>query len=294
MITASVDSISNEPSFVADQEPQEEAAKRPRILWPAANEKEKWQALEDRVKQKYRKWCDEREELDVKDCLVAFADTIYEVASDEFGCGEVKKKPEKKGGPSRRQRDLAQLRKEKRELRKQWKAAKPEEAEGLRVLFEDIKKRSRDLQRIERRHRRRKESKREREQFLKNPYEAAKKLFTEARSGKLKCSKDELDTHVRDTYSDPLKNEPMPEVRGLKRPTAPGIQFNLGLIDEKEVDDFVKKARAKSAPGGDGVSYKVFKYCKKLRDMLHNLLKMLWEERELVEGRCLLAQGTEC
>ena len=79
---------------MADQEPQEEAAKRPRILWPAANEKEKWQALEDRVKQKYRKWCDEREELDVKDCLVAFADTIYEVASDEFGCGEVKKKPE--------------------------------------------------------------------------------------------------------------------------------------------------------------------------------------------------------
>ena len=271
---------------MADQEPQEEAAKRPRILWPAANEKEKWQALEDRVKQKYRKWCDEREELDVKDCLVAFADTIYEVASDEFGCGEGKKKPEKKGGPSRRQRDLAQLRKEKRELRKQWKAAKPEEAEGLRVLFEDIKKRSRDLQRIERRHRRRKESKREREQFLKNPYEAAKKLFTEARSGKLKCSKDELDTHVRDTYSDPLKNEPMPEVRGLKRPTAPGIQFNLGLIDEKEVDDFVKKARAKSAPGGDGVSYKVFKYCKKLRDMLHNLLKMLWEERELVEDWC--------
>ena len=270
---------------MADQEPQE-AAKRPRILWPAANEKEKWQALEDRVKQKYRKWCDEREELEVKDCLVAFADTIYEVASDEFGCGEGKKKPEKKGGPSRRQRDLAQLRKEKRELRKQWKAAKPEEAEGLRVLFEDIKKRSRDLQRIERRHRRRKESKREREQFLKNPYEAAKKLFTEARSGKLKCSKDELDTHVRDTYSDPLKNEPMPEVRGLKRPTAPGIQFNLGLIDEKEVDDFVKKARAKSAPGGDGVSYKVFKYCKKLRDMLHNLLKMLWEERELVEDWC--------
>ena len=55
---------------------------------------------------------------------------------------------------------------------------------------------------------------REREKFLKNPYEAAKKLFTEARSGKLKCSKEELDRHVQDTYSDPLRNQPMPEIRG--------------------------------------------------------------------------------
>ena len=255
-------------------------------MWPAANEKKKWQALEDRVKVRYRKVRDELESVEVKDYLVAFTDTIYEVAKEEFGCGEVKKKPEKNGGRSRRQRHLVQLRKEKQDLRKRWKAASPEEAEGLRVLFEDLKKSFRDIQRVERRHTRRKESKREREQFLKNPYEAAKKLFTEARSGKLKCTKDELDTHVKETYSDPRKKQPMPEIRGLKRPTAPGTQFHLGPISEKEVEDFVKKARAKSAPGGDGVSYKVFKYCKKLRKTLHNLLGGLWVEKDVVEEWC--------
>ena len=137
-------------------------------MWPATNEKEKWQALEDRVKVRYRKVRDEVESVEVKDYLVAFTDTIYEVAKEEFGCGEVKKKPEKNGGRSRRQRHLVQLRKEKQDLRKRWKAASPEEAEGLRVLFEDLKKRCRDIQRVERRHTRRKESKREREQFLKN------------------------------------------------------------------------------------------------------------------------------
>ena len=85
---------------MADLEPQEVGGKRLRILWPAANEKEKWQALEDRVKQKYRKLVDEMEEFVIKNCLVAFVDAIYEVANDEFGCMEVKRTTEKKDGLS--------------------------------------------------------------------------------------------------------------------------------------------------------------------------------------------------
>ena len=45
----------------------------------------------------------------------------------------------------------------------------------------------------------------------------------------------------------------------------------------------MRKARAKSAPGGDGVSYKVFKYCDKLRHTLFGMLALLWETKELVE-----------
>ena len=138
---------------------------------------------------------------------------------------------------------LAQLRKQKRDLQNMRKRAPPEEEEGLRTKFEDLKKKSRDLQRHER-CTRRKERRRAREQFLKNPYEAAKKLFTEARSGKLKCTKEELDAHVRQTYSDPKRNEQLPDMRGLKRPTARGVSYQLGPIREKELDEFVRKARA--------------------------------------------------
>lgn len=38
-------------------------------------------------------------------------------------------------------------------------------------------------------------------------------------------------------------------------------------IKTKEVDDFVRKARSKSAPGNDGISYKVFKKCPLLRNV---------------------------
>ena len=119
------------------------------------------------------------------------------------------------------------------------------------------------MQRHERRCSRRRVRRRAREEFLKNPYEATKKLLTEAWSGKLKCTKEELDAHVRQTYSDPNRDEPLSDMRGLKRPTAPGVSYQLGPIREKEVDEFIRKARAKSAPGGDGISYKVMKYCDK-------------------------------
>ena len=131
------------------------------------------------------------------------------------------KTPVKKGGLSRRQIVLAQLRKQKRDLQKLRKSAPPEEEEGMRTFFEDLKKESRDLQRHERKCTRRKERRRAREQFLKNPYEAAKKLFTEARSGNLKYTKEELDAHIRQTYSDSNRDEPLSDMRGLKRPTAP-------------------------------------------------------------------------
>ncbi|XP_012941474.1 uncharacterized protein LOC106012602 [Aplysia californica] len=75
-------------------------------------------------------------------------------------------------------------------------------------------------------------------------------------------------------------------MRGLKRPAAPVVKYYLGPIREKQVNAFVKKARAKSAPGGDGVSYKVFKYCDTLRHTLFEMLRGLWKDKEIVKDWC--------
>ena len=66
-------------------------------------------------------------------------------------------------------------------------------------------------------------------------------------------------------------------------PPKPKIKFRLGDLKKKQVDDRVKKARAKSGPGGDGVSYNIYKYCSQLRHQLFLLLKRLWIEKTLVE-----------
>ena len=215
------------------------------------------------------------------------AKTIYAVGMESFGeePGN-KKKVTRSHGASRRERRMRKLREEKKNLQRRWRGATPEEKEGLAILHADLKKKCRLLQRNIRRNERRKESKRTREQFLKNPYGYTKKLFTEAKSGWLKCSKEELDYHIKGTYSDPLRDLPLPPMEGLKHPSVPGVNFQLGDFKKKELDDFVRKARAKNLPGGDGVSYKVYKYCDRLRHRLFVLLRELWRKGELVDDWC--------
>ena len=259
----------------------EKAERKPKVAWPAANDKASYRKFEETVCKKIYKI-----KGTVQERLKNLANTIYETGKEQFGEESAKKKTESKGGKSRRERKMEEIRKEKNDLRKRWRRAKPDEKKGLSILYEKIKEKCRNMERNIRRNERRKESKRTREQFIKNPYAATKKMFTESKSGKLKCTKEELDKHISDTYSDPQRDEPLPPMSGLKHPTAPGIKFQLGAIKEKEVDNFVRKTRAKSAPGGDGVSYKVYKYCDRLRHKLFLLLRELWREGGLVDNWC--------
>lgn len=257
------------------------SSKKPKVMWPTAKEKAKYKSLEEKV-------CKDLYKMrgTTKAKLVKLANSIYNAGKELFGVAERKKKERRKGGKSRRERRMEELRKEKQELKKKWRKASPEEVVGLKALHEDLKKKCRTTQRSIRRLKRRKESRRARKQFLDNPYEEAKKLFTEARSGTLKCSKEELDRHLNNTYSDKLRNQPLSPIDGLKHPTKPGVGFQLGGIREREVDDFVRKARGKSGPGGDGVSYKVYKYCDRLRHKLFLLLRQLWREGDIVDEWC--------
>ena len=77
------------------------------------------------------------------------AEIIYSEGKDRFGlekeAGEDKGK--KKGGPSRREKQLAKLRGEKKKLRTRWLQANESEKQGSKVIYEDIKAKHRKLTR---------------------------------------------------------------------------------------------------------------------------------------------------
>ena len=81
--------------------------------------------------------------------------------------------------------------------------------------------------------------------------------------------KTELESHLSKTYRDDGREDDLPPMEGLQRPTRPGVEFELGDVTRNEVDEFIRKARAKGSPGNDCVSYKIYKYCPKLRLRLH-------------------------
>ena len=73
----------------------------------------------------------------------------------------------------------------------------------------------------------------------------------------------------------------MPDIEGLVRPTRPGIEFDVAEPRFAEVERFIMKARSAAAPGPNGVPYKVYKKCEKLRKYLWRLLKVVWRKGEV-------------
>ena len=200
-----------------------DVAKKPKIEWPLAKDTKRWKELEAEVLKRTK-----RAKGTAAEKLEKLSTAIYDTGAEMFG---IKIPHEKKivtsSGKSRRNKRMEQLRKEKKDLHKQWKMAPVSDKEGLLVLYEDLKKKCRQMQKNIRSGERRKKAKRARQQFLKNPYGFTKRLFTEAKSGTLQCTKEELDEHLKEAYHDPKKNEALPVMPNLLHPTKPRVKFNM-------------------------------------------------------------------
>ena len=83
---------------------------------------------------------------------------------------------------------------------------------------------------------------------------------------------------MESVHSDPLKNEPLNESQRILPEDLPKT-----LLDSKEpmfaeIKEVVKKARSCSAPGPNGIPYKVYKQCPTLLRKIWLLLKVIWRK----------------
>ncbi|KAK3757186.1 hypothetical protein RRG08_063162 [Elysia crispata] len=70
---------------------------------------------------------------------------------------------------------------------------------------------------------------------------------------------------------------------GLVWPAAPGEEFNSKSPSLKEINAVVQKARAKSAPGPNGVPYLLYKRCPNVLKLLHKILRGAWSNLKISE-----------
>lgn len=80
----------------------------------------------------------------------------------------------------------------------------------------------------------------------KNPFVFVKSLFTESKVGGLDVPQEKLEDLLKNTYSGPLHDVPLPHVAGIPRPASLAVAFDMSNLKVKEVREFVRKARAKS------------------------------------------------
>ena len=254
-----------------------------RIQWPRANQHAAWKQLDEELAATLSM----RLKGPIAKQLSAFSETCHTMCLDKFGEEQKRNKKDVIQQPNRRQLRKGELRRNQRLLKRRITEAPEEEQRALQTLLDDIRQQILTLSKAENHRKRRKKKRKTRQDFFKNPYAFAKKLFTEARSGTLDVPQEELQDHLRKTYSDPLKETPLSEIAGLPVLEAPGTPFNLGGVRSKEVGDFVRKARAASAPGINGISYKLYKNCPSVLLILTGLLQRAWREGVVPEEWCL-------
>ena len=80
------------------------------------------------------------------------------------------------------------------------------------------------------------------------------------RSGKLDKPREEVENCLRETHSDESRDEPLRSNSRIEVVPPPDKPLDT-KEPLKEVKEVVKKARSGSAPGPNGVTYKVYKKC---------------------------------
>ena len=252
-------------------EPQAEtkkATRRNKLKWPKANEAEAWYTLDTDL----IKILEERLHGGVEAKLNLFGDIIYQTCKDRFGEVTSKQRttPKERG---RREKEIAQLVQRRRQLCRNWRKATQPKREGLKVLWEDVRQRLSKLCRVERIRKRSNQKQKERASFFKDPFKQVRQLLEEKKSGRLETTREQMEKHVKRQYSDPLRNVSLGTPGYVPRPAPPTTELNIKPPKLSKVKQVMKKARSSSAPGPNGVPYKLYKNSPKVLELLWYLMR---------------------
>ena len=254
-----------------------------RIQWPRGNQSLAWARLDQELSTTLTM----RLKGSTAKQLSAFCEIVHSLCLEKFGEEVKRKKSDGLKQPNRRQVKKGQLRARQRQLKRQLKDPPQQEKIVIQVLLDDIKQEILVLSRAENHRKRRKKKHKTRESLYRNPYAFAKKLFTAAKSGRLDIPQQELEDHLRKTYSDPLKEVPLPPMDRIPPLEEPETPFRAGGLRLYEAREFIRKTRACSAPGLNGVSFKLYKNCPTVLEQLVCLLQRAWREGYVAQEWCL-------
>lgn len=268
------DPVLTTPGRAEPRTETKKAARRSKIKWPKSSEVEAWRALDTHL----IKILEESLHGGAEAKLNQIGDIIYQTCKDRFG-EIVPRQRTIRREKGRREKEILELVQRRRQLRKNWRKATQAEKEGLKALWEEVRKRLAMLRRAERIRKRSKRKQKERDSFFKDPFKHARQLLEEKKTGKLETTREQLEQHVREQCSDPQRSFPLGTPGYVPRPAQPTAEFNIMPPKLSEVRQVVEKARSSSAPGPNGVPYKLYKNCPKVLELLWYLMRTIWKKQ---------------
>ena len=160
----------------------------------------------------------------------------------------------------------------------------PNEREFVKKKFSEVKEKILVIARAENARKHQQKKRKARRNFEKNPFKFTKKLFEVEKNGVLNILKEDLEVHLQKKYTNPLTDTPLRRLNELNRLHPPEEKFDDSPLKLGEIKDFVRKARAKSSPGINGISYKLYKRSPKILTLLWKLLREAYTKKFIVES----------
>ncbi|XP_072176459.1 uncharacterized protein [Diadema setosum] len=200
--------------------------------------------------------------------LKTYEKMVHAIAVEYFG---TKEKVKRVIQPNRRALRLRELREEKRRLQKRLRTAPDEEREGLKDLCDNLHVAILNLRKADRACKRRRERRVGRRNFMTDPFRAAKKILEPSPKIDLDCSRQELNNHLQQTYSSDASNA-FEEWDGAIKPDPPSQPFRDTAPSFRELKVILGRTRNASAPGQNGLPYRMYKKCPRLLRVIWGLI----------------------
>ncbi|XP_052233232.1 uncharacterized protein LOC127846096 [Dreissena polymorpha] len=122
---------------------------------------------------------------------------------------------------------------------------------------------------------------RQRTRFIQNPYQFLEDILDKERSGTVESSMEDIEQHLRNVNSDPSREVPLGDCSRLESEDLPETHLDTKEPSLSEVQHLVKKARTGSAPGPNGIPFRVYKMCPGVLQKLWSLLKVIWRKGKI-------------
>lgn len=245
---------------------------RSKVKWPGTGDKTAWRSINDDLKGMLAGLKGTAESK-----LNRLGKVIYDYGVARFGVVQRNGKGQDLV-KSRRQVEIETLVKESRQLRKQWKKGSEAEREGIEFLQDELKSKLVKLRRAEAMRKRRKKKERARVAFYRDPFRFVKTLFSKEKSGNLKVGKKEVEEYFRNVYTEEERSSDLYLPADI--PPLGEVEWKMDSNPPRwsEVQEVVKGAKAGSAPGPNGVPYRVYKSAPDVLKFLWKLMAIVWKK----------------
>ena len=168
------------------------------------------------------------------------------------------------------------LRPEIKKLDQAVKSAPEEQKEGIKLLQKEKLRDLRLKKRAENDRKNRRKFRRNCNEFLSQPYGFSRKLMNPKPRGQLKSTKDEVEAHLHNIHSDPKREASQEMSEEMLKYEETDTPFNNKPPSYSDFTKKLRKTRTKSAPGPNGVPYRVYKRCPEVAKLIFHYLRSMW------------------